>query len=30
VEMADVLVYPVRQEDDLTAALSYRPGPTAR
>ncbi|NDJ87466.1 MAG: DUF58 domain-containing protein [Chloroflexi bacterium] len=30
IESAGVLVYPVRREDDLTAALSYRPGPMAR
>lgn len=30
VETAGVLVYPIRQEDDLTAALSYRPVPRAR
>lgn len=27
VETAGVLVYPLRQQDDLTSALSYRPGP---
>jgi uncharacterized protein (DUF58 family) len=30
VELAGVQVYPVRQDDDLTAALSYRPGVDAQ
>lgn len=30
VESAGVIVYPLRQEDDLTATLSYRPGPNGK
>ncbi len=28
VEAAGIIVYPIQQGDDLTSALSYRPGPT--